>query len=63
MKVPKGAMIGTVLAATIKTIFVGAFVRVRQFVVEPIVRAITVIFIIVSKRGYHGYAQHEHRRH
>ena len=63
MKVPKGMMIGAVLATTIKAIFVGAFVRVRQLVVEPIVSAITVIFIIVSKRGHHGHTQHQHGSH
>jgi hypothetical protein len=36
---------------------VGTFVRVRQLVVEPIVRAVTVVFIIVSKCGHHGYTQ------
>jgi len=63
MKVPKGTMIGTMLTTTIKTVLVGTFVRVRQLVVEPIVRVITVVFIIVSKCGHHGYAQQEHRSH
>jgi hypothetical protein len=54
MKVTKGTMIGTVLATTIEAILVGTFVRVRQFVVESIVSAITVVFIIVSKCGHHG---------
>ncbi len=58
MKVAKGTMIGTVLATTIETILVGTFVRVRQFVVESIVSAITVVFIIVSKCGHHGYTQY-----
>ena len=40
MKVPKRTMIGTVLSTTVKTILVGTFVRVRQLVVEPIVRAV-----------------------
>jgi hypothetical protein len=57
MKVPKRAMIGTVLPTTIKTVLVGTFVRVRQLVVEPIVRVVTVVFIIVSKCGHHGYTQ------
>jgi hypothetical protein len=56
MKVPKGAMIGTVLGTTIKTVLVGTFMRVRQLVMEPIVRAITVVFIIVGKRWHHGHA-------
>ena len=54
MKVPKGAMIGTVLTTTIKTVLMGTFVRARQLVVELIVRVITVVFIIVSKCGHHG---------
>jgi hypothetical protein len=58
MNVPKGTMIGTVLTATIKTVLVGTFVRVRQLVVEPTVRVITVVFIIVSKCRHHGYTQH-----
>jgi hypothetical protein len=57
MKVPKGTMIGTVLPTTIKAVLVGTFVRVRQLVVEPIVRVKTVVFIIVSKCGHHGYTQ------
>jgi hypothetical protein len=57
MQVPKGPMIGPVLLATIKAVFVGAFVRVRQLVVESIVRVVTVVFIIVSKCGHHGYTQ------
>ena len=57
MNIPKGTMIGTVLTTTIKTVLVGTFVRVRQLVVEPIVRAVTVVFIIVSKCGHHGYTQ------
>jgi hypothetical protein len=58
MNVPKGAMIGPVFATTIKSVLVGALVRVRQLVVEPIVGVVTVVVIIVSKRGYHGYTQH-----
>jgi hypothetical protein len=46
-----------VLTTTIKTVLVGTFVRARQLVVEPIVRIITVVFIIVSKCGHHGYTQ------
>jgi hypothetical protein len=57
MKIPKGTMIGAVLTTTIKTVFVSPFVRVRQLVVEPIVSAITVVFIIVSKCGHHRYGQ------
>jgi hypothetical protein len=38
-------------------VLVGTFVRARQLVVEPIVRIITVVFIIVSKCGHHGYTQ------
>ena len=57
MKVPKGTMIGTVLTTTIKAVLVGALVRVRQLVVEPIMSVITVVFIIVGECGHHGYAQ------
>jgi hypothetical protein len=63
MKVPKGTMIGAVLFATVKTVLVGAFVRVGQLVVEPIVSGVTVIFIIVSKCGHHGSTQHQHGSH
>jgi hypothetical protein len=62
MKVPKGAMIGTMLATTVKTILMGAFVRVRQLVVEPIVRVVAVVFVIVSQRRHHGHAQHHGSR-
>jgi len=41
VNVPKGAMVGPVLATTIKAVLVGAFVRVRQLVVEPIVGVVT----------------------
>ena len=57
MKVPKRPMIGTVLTTTVKTVLVGTFVGVGQLVVEPIVRVITIVFIIVSKCGHHGYTQ------
>jgi len=63
MKVPKGTMIGTVLTTTIKTVLMGTFVRARQLVVELIVRAITVVFIIVSKCGNHGCTQQERSGH
>ena len=57
MKVPKGTMIGTVLTTTVKAVLVGPFVRVRQLVVETIVRIITVVFVIVSQCGDRRYAQ------
>jgi hypothetical protein len=57
MKVPQRTMIGAVLTATVKTVLVGSFVRVRQLIVEPIVRVITVVFIVVSKCWHHGYTQ------
>jgi hypothetical protein len=57
MKVPKGAMIGAVLTTAVKAVLVGTFVRVGQLVVEPLVRAVTVVFIIVGKCGHHGHAQ------
>jgi hypothetical protein len=63
MKVPKGTMIGAVLTTTIKTVLMGTFVRVRQLVVEPIVSAITIVFIIVSKCGHHGQTQQKHGSH
>jgi hypothetical protein len=55
-------MIGTMLATTVKTILMGAFVRVRQLVVEPIVRVVAVVFVIVSQRRHHGHAQHHGSR-
>jgi hypothetical protein len=58
MEIPESAMIGAVLAATVKALLMGAFVRVRQLVVEPIVRVIAVVFVIVSQRWHHGHAQH-----
>jgi hypothetical protein len=58
MKIPKGTMIGTVLTTTVKTVLVGTFVRVRQLVVEPIVRVVAVAFVIVSQSGHHGHAQY-----
>jgi hypothetical protein len=63
VKVPKGTMIGTVLTTTIKAVLVGAFVRVRQLIVEPVVRVITVVFIVVSKCRHHGYTHQKHRGH
>jgi len=56
VNVPKCPMIGTVLARTIKAVLVGAFVRVIQLVVEPIVRGVAVVFIIVSQCWHHGHA-------
>jgi len=58
MNVPKSAMIGTMLATTIEAVFMGTFVRVRQLIVEPIVRVVAVIFVIVSQSRHHGDAQH-----
>jgi hypothetical protein len=58
MKIPKGAMIGAVFATTVKAFFVGTFVRVRQLIVEPIVRVIAVVLVIVSQRWHHGHAQY-----
>ena len=55
MNIPKGTMIGTVFTTAVKAVLVGTFVRIRQLVVEPIVRIITVVFIIVSKRGHHRH--------
>jgi hypothetical protein len=48
MKIPKGAMIGAVLGTTIEAVLMGTFVRVRQLVVEPVVRVVAVVFVIVS---------------
>ena len=58
MKIPKGAMIGAVLATTIKAILMGTIVRIRQLVVKPIVRGIAVVLIIVSQGWHHRYAQY-----
>jgi hypothetical protein len=62
MEIPKGTMIGTVLAATVKTVLMGTFMRVRQSVVEPIVRVIAVVFVIVSQCWHHGHAQYHGSR-
>jgi hypothetical protein len=62
MKVPQCTMIGTVLSTTVKAVLVGTFVRVRQLVVEPIVRAITVVLIVVSKCWHYGHAQYHGSR-
>jgi hypothetical protein len=63
MKIPKGAMIGAVLGTTIEAVLMGAFVRVRQLVVEPVVRVIAVVFvIIVSHCRHHGHAQYHGSR-
>jgi dUTPase len=56
-------MIGTVLATAVETVLVGPFMRVGQLVVEPIVRVVTIVFVVVSKCGHHGYAQHQHGGH
>jgi hypothetical protein len=62
MKIPKGAMIGAVFATTVKAFFVGTFVRVRQLIVEPIVRVIAVVLVIVSQRWHYGHAQYHGSR-
>jgi len=62
MEIPKGPMIGTMLATTVKTVLMGAFVRVRQSVVEPIVRVVAVVFIIVSQCWHHRHTQHHGSR-
>jgi len=49
MKVPKSTMIGTVLIATIKTVLMGTFVRVRQSVVKPIVAYFTAIVQVIAE--------------
>ena len=54
-------IIGAVFCAALKTFFVGTFVLVRQLVVVPVMRAVTVVFIIMSKRGDHGYTQDKYR--
>jgi hypothetical protein len=54
VEIPKGTMIGTMLAATVKALLMGTFVRARQLVVEPIVRIIAVVFVIVSQCRHHG---------
>jgi hypothetical protein len=63
VNIPKGTMVGTVLTTAIKAVFVGALVRVGQLVVEPVMRVITVVFVIVSKGRHHRYAHQEHRSH
>src|ERR1700687_49727 len=58
MGIPKGPMIGTMLATTVKTLLMCTFMRIRQLVVEPVVRVIAVVLIVVSQSGHHGHAQH-----
>jgi hypothetical protein len=58
MNIPKSAMIGAVLGTAIKAVLVGAFVRVRQLVVESIVRVVAFVFVIVSQSRHHGHAQY-----
>ena len=60
MKVSKSAMIGAVLATTIKAVLVSTVVRVRQSTVEPIVRIVAIVFVIVSKCRRYGDAYHQH---
>jgi len=62
MDIPKGAMIGTMFATTVKAVLMGTFVRARQLVVEPIVSVIAVVFVIVSQSRHHGQAQHHGSR-
>jgi hypothetical protein len=62
MEIPKGAMVGTMLATTVKAVLVSAFVRARQLVVEPIVRVIAVVFVIVSQCWHHRHAQYHGSR-
>ncbi|GAC1341149.1 MAG: hypothetical protein NVSMB26_29280 [Beijerinckiaceae bacterium] len=50
-------MIGAMLATVIEALFMGAFVRVRQLVVVPIVRVVAGVFVVVSQCGHHGQAQ------
>ena len=54
-------MIGAVFTATLETFIVGAIVLVRQPVVVPVVRAVTAVFIIMSKCGYDGCTQQKYR--
>ena len=52
------AMISAVFSATLKTFIVSTRVLVRQLVMIPVVRTITVVFIVVSERGNDRCAQH-----
>src|SRR5713226_74659 len=54
-------MIGAVFSAALETFLVGTFVLVGQLVVVPVMRAVTVVIIIMSKGGYNGYTQHKYR--
>ena len=51
MLIAKRSMIGAVFSATLKTFLVGTFMLVRQLVMVPVVRAVTVVIIIVCQRG------------
>ena len=62
MEIPKGTMIGTMLATTVKAVLVSAFVRARQLVVEPIVRVVAVVFVIVSQCWHHRHTQYHGSR-
>src|SRR5260370_13417019 len=54
-------MIGAVFSAALETFLVGTFVLVGQLVVVPVMRAVTVLIIIMSKDGDTRYTQHKHR--
>ena len=56
--VAKGAMISAVFSATLETVLVGTLVLVRQLLMVPVVGTITVVVIVVSKRGNDRCAQH-----
>ncbi|MDU1495633.1 hypothetical protein [Bradyrhizobium sp.] len=58
MKIPKGTMIRSVLAATVKAFLMRTMVRVGQSVVEAIVRVIAVVFVIMSQSRHNGQAEY-----
>ena len=60
MLVAKVAMIGAMFGTTPETFIVSTFMLVRQLLVVPIMRTITVILIIVRKCGDDRCAQQEH---
>ena len=61
MLIAKGPMIGAVFSATLKTFIMGTFVLARQLFVVPVVRAVTVVFIIVRESWDDRRTQHQNR--
>lgn len=58
--IAKVPMIGAVFSATLKTFIMGTVVLVRQLIVVPVMRAVTVVFVAVSKCGHDRCTQQKH---